>query len=140
MSKPVSSEWTGEAALGSLEAVQRFVEDRLEAAACPMKTKMKIAVAVEEVFVNIASYAYTPGTGPVRVQVAFPEDLSAVSITFTDSGMAYDPLAKEDPDIHLPVEDRELGGLGILMAKKLMDELHYEYRDGQNILTLKKNW
>ena len=62
-----------------------------------------------------------------------------VTITFIDQGMPYDPLARTDPDITLPVGERDVGGLGVFMTKKLMDDVLYEYRDGQNILTLKKN-
>ena len=138
MSTPVVSEWTGAAEPGNLEAVQSFVEEGLEAAGCPMKTQMKIAVAVEEIFVNIASYAYAPGTGTATVRTEFSEDPAAVTIRFTDHGVPYDPLAREDPDIHLPANERGVGGLGVLMTKKFMDELRYEYRDGQNILTMKK--
>ena len=138
MSTPVVSEWTGAAVPGNLEAVQSFVEEGLEAAGCPMKTQMKIAVAVEEIFINIASYAYAPETGTATVRTEFSDDPAAVSIRFTDHGVPYDPLAREDPDIHLPANERGVGGLGVLMTKKFMDELRYEYRDGQNILTMKK--
>ena len=138
MSTPVVSEWTGEAVPGNLEAVQSLVEECLEAAGCPMKTQMKIAVAVEEIFINIASYAYAPGTGTATVRTERSEDPAAVTIRFTDHGVPYDPLAREDPDIHLPADERGVGGLGVLMTKKFMDELHYEYTDGQNVLTMKK--
>ena len=139
MSTPVASEWTGAAVPGNLKAVQRSVEECLEAAGCPMKTQIKIAVAVEEIFVNIASYAYAPETGTATVRTELSEDPAAVTIRFADYGVPYDPLAREDPDIHLPPGERGVGGLGVLMAKSLMDELRYEYRDGQNILTMKKN-
>ncbi len=138
MSTPMTSEWRGQAAPGNLDAVQAFVEERLEAADVPMKTQMQISVAVEEVFVNIAHYAYTPGTGEAAVAVAFSEAPAAVTITFADRGRPYDPLAKNDPDVTLGADEREIGGLGIYMTKKLMDEMRYEYRDGQNVLTLRK--
>ncbi|MBR4549964.1 MAG: ATP-binding protein [Oscillospiraceae bacterium] len=139
MSTPVVNEWSGAAVLSNLEAVQSFVEERLEAAGCPMKTKIKIAVAVEEIFVNIASYAYAPETGSATVRTELSEDPAAVTISFADHGVPFDPLAREDPDIHLPANERGVGGLGVLMTKRIMDELRYEYRDGQNILTMKKN-
>jgi anti-sigma regulatory factor (Ser/Thr protein kinase) len=129
---------TIEAAVENLEAVQAFVDERLEAVGCSMKAQMQIDVAVEEIFVNIASYAYAPGTGDAVVCVELSEDGTVVTISFIDHGKAYDPLSRDDPDISLPAEERDVGGLGILMTKKLMDELSYSYRDGQNILTMKK--
>ena len=66
------------------------------------------------------------------------EDPKTVYVTFIDSGMPFDPLKKEDPDVTLPAEEREIGGLGIYMTKQAMDEVSYEYKDGQNILTLVK--
>lgn len=122
----------------NLAQVQTFVEERLEKTDCSPRTMMQISVAVEEVFVNIALYAYAPGKGRARVRAEIGGDPAAAVITFMDRGMPYDPLARTDPDISLPAEEREPGGLGILMTKKLMDEAAYEYRDGQNVLTLKK--
>ncbi len=127
-----------EAAEENLAAVQSFVEERLEAADCPSATRMQIGVAVEEIFVNIARYAYSPDTGSVTVRLELTEDPAAAAITFTDRGVPYDPLAKADPDVTLPAEERQIGGLGIFLTKELMDDMRYEYRDGQNILTLKK--
>ena len=117
---------TIKAAVENLETVQTFVDEFLEAVGCPMKAQMQIDVAVEEIFVNIASYAYAPGTGDAAVCVELPEDGSSVTISFTDRGKAYDPLSRDDPDISLPAEQRDVGGLGILMTKKLMDEVSYE--------------
>lgn len=140
MSAPIDIRWTGEAVPGNLDALQSFVEERLEEAGAPPRTRMQLAVAVEEVFVNIAHYAYAPGTGEADVAMAFSETPAAVTITFSDRGAPYDPLAKTDPDVTLGAEEREIGGLGIFMTKKLTDELRYEYLDGQNVLTLKKSW
>ena len=128
-----------EAAKENLAEVQAFVDERLERADCMPKAQMQIAVAVEEIFINIASYAYAPDKGKAIVRVEVSEDPVTVTITFVDHGMPYDPLAKEDPDINLPAEQREAGGLGIFMTKKIMDNVNYTYKDGQNILTLKKN-
>ena len=100
---------------------------------------MQIDVAIDELFANIANYAYTPDVGPATVRVEVEEDPLTVVITFIDKGIPYDPLAKEDPDITLSAEEREIGGLGIFMVKQTMDEISYEYKDGQNILTIKKN-
>ena len=93
---------------------------------------------MEEIFVNIASYAYTPDSGDATIRVEFPEGSGAVKLTFIDSGTPFDPLEREDPDISLSSEERDIGGLGIYMIKKTMDELRYEYADGQNRLTLIK--
>ena len=128
-----------EAAAENLAEVQAFVDERLERADCPPKAQMQIAVAVEEIFINIASYAYAPDKGKATVRVEVSEDPVTVTITFVDHGMPYDPLAKEDPDVSLPANERKIGGLGIFMTKKLMDDIAYAYEDGKNILTLKKN-
>ena len=128
-----------EAIAENLPGVQAFVEAQLESINCPMKAMMQISIAVEEIFINIASYAYAPQKGSATVRVEVSEAPIVVTITFLDHGVPYDPLAHEDPDISLPASEREIGGLGIFMTKKTMDELSYEYRDGQNILTLKKN-
>ncbi|MBQ6263683.1 MAG: ATP-binding protein [Clostridia bacterium] len=128
-----------EAATGNLDEVQLFVDERLAEVDCPPKAQMQIGVAVEEIFVNIASYAYAPDKGKATVRVEVTEDPVTVTVTFVDHGVPYDPLAKEDPDVTLPAEKREIGGLGIFMTKQIMDDVAYEYRDGQNILTLKKN-
>lgn len=123
----------------NLADVQTFVEEHLENADCPMKAQMQIGIAVEEIFVNIASYAYNPEKGNATVRVEVSEEPVTVTVTFIDHGVPYDPLAKADPDVTLTAEERGIGGLGIFMTKKLMDDVAYEYRDGKNILTLKKN-
>ena len=103
-----------------------------------MLTQTAIDIAVEELFVNIASYAYDTGIGTAVVQVTVNEEPLSVEITFIDNGKQYDPLAKEDPDTTLSVGQRKKGGLGIFMVKKSMDDVIYEYKDGKNILTIKK--
>ena len=114
------------------------MEERLASTDCPMKAQMQIGVAVEEIFINIASYAYAPDKGKAKVRVEVSGDPVTVSVTFVDHGIPYDPVAKADPDVSLPAADRDVGGLGIFMTKKIMDDVAYEYKDGQNILTLKK--
>lgn len=121
----------------NLNKVIGFVTEQLESSGCPMKVLMQIELAVEEIFVNIANYAYGTNIGNVAVSVDISDEKQAV-ITFEDSGVPYDPLAKSDPDLSLSVNERQIGGLGIFMAKKSMDKMHYEYRDGKNILTLVK--
>ena len=125
------------AKVDNLQPVLDFVDGILEDAACPIKTQMQIDVAVEEIFVNIASYAYGENDGEARVTVLFTDD-NAVHITFYDSGVQYDPLAKEDPDVTLSAEERQIGGLGVFMTKKLMDDVSYEYTNGYNVLKLVK--
>ena len=127
-----------EALTDNLPKVLEFVDEQLEAADCPMKIQMQIDIAVEEIFVNIAHYAYSPNAGSAMVRVEILPDPPSVDITFIDNGIPYDPLAKADPDVTLSAEERQIGGLGIFMVKKSMDDVKYEYLDGHNILTLKK--
>ncbi len=129
-----------EARAENLPKVLAFVDGELEQRDCPMKTQMQIDIAVEELFVNIANYAYHPEIGWASVMVEVLDDPLSVSVTFMDSGEPYDPLAKADPDTTLSAEERQIGGLGIYMVKKSMDEIAYEYKDGQNILTIKKRF
>lgn len=128
-----------EASTDSLDSVTAFIDEQLEAAGCPMKTQMQIELAVEEIFVNIANYAYAPGTGKAIIQMSVTGEPPVAEITFIDSGVQYDPLAKEDPDITLPASERSIGGLGIFLTKKTMDELSYEFRGGKNIFSMKKS-
>lgn len=127
-----------EAKRENLLEVQSFIDEQLEEVGCPMTTQIAIDVAVEELFVNIASYAYDQGEGVAVVQVTVLEDPLSVEITFIDNGVQYDPLAKEDPDVTLSAKERKKGGLGIFMVKNTMDNVTYEYKDGKNILTIKK--
>ena len=127
-----------EAVLDRLDDVIGFVDTELEAADCCAKKQMQIDLAVEEIFVNIVHYAYSPGTGPATIRFAVSPDGSAVSITFIDNGIPYNPLQKEDPDLTLSTEERAVGGLGIFLVKKNTDDLFYEYVNGQNVLTLTK--
>lgn len=132
------SELTLEAKIENIPEVTAFVDEQLESHGCSIKAQMQIDVAIDELFGNIAHYAYHPGTGPATVRVEIKEEPLSVVITFIDNGMQYDPLKKEDPDITLSAEERGIGGLGIYMVKKSMDEVSYEYRNGQNILTILK--
>jgi anti-sigma regulatory factor (Ser/Thr protein kinase) len=123
----------------NLQQVLDFVNEQLEAFACAPQVQFQVEVAVEEIFVNISHYAYNPEVGPATIRAEVSKEPLAVTLTFMDHGVPYDPLAKPDPDISLPAESREIGGLGIFMVKKSMDDISYEYKDGQNILTIKKN-
>ena len=131
-------ELTIAATVENIETVTDFVNEQLEALDCPMKAQMQIDVAIDELFGNIAHYAYNPEIGQATVRVEVVEDPLSVVITFIDNGVPYDPLAKADPDITLSAEERDIGGLGIYMVKKSMDDIAYEYKNGQNILKIKK--
>ncbi len=126
------------AQVDNLYRVLDFVEEELDLRNCKTKTKSQILVAVEEIFVNIASYAYEGGDGEVKIRVSFSADSNVVSIVFIDSGIKYNPIAKEDPNIKLSADQRPIGGLGIYITKKFFDELIYAYKSGKNILTAKK--
>ncbi len=133
-------ELTIPATVENIEKVTEFVNRQLEEIACPLRAQMQIDVAIDELFGNIAHYAYNPETGPATVRVEVSETPTiSVTITFIDHGVPYDPLKKDDPDITLSAEEREIGGLGIFMVKKTMDEITYEYKDGQNILRIRKD-
>lgn len=131
-------ELTIAATVENIETVTDFVNEQLEILGCPMKAQIQIDVAIDELFGNIAHYAYNPDVGSATVQVEVQEEPLAVIITFIDGGVPYDPLATADPDITLSAEERQIGGLGIYMVKKSMDEITYEYVDGKNILSIKK--
>ena len=122
----------------SLSDVLAFIEQRLETFGCSMKLQIAICVAIEEVFVNVAHYAYKDGNGNVEFNISFDEETRLVTFKMTDSGVPFDPLKKEDPDVTLSAEDRKIGGLGIFITKKTMDEVSYVYENGKNILTMIK--
>ena len=131
-------ELTLPAVIDNIPVVTNFVNEQLESFDCPMGTQVKIELAVDEIFCNIASYAYAPNTGDATVQVETTMNPPAVHITFIDSGVPYNPLAKEDPDVTLSAQERKIGGLGIYLVKKSMDDISYSYTNGKNILRLTK--
>ena len=122
----------------ALNDVLSFVEEELEKADCPMKTAMQVTVSVEEIFVNLAQYAYPEGTGEMKLTVAAGN--GAVSLTFEDGGIPFNPLAQEDPDLTLSAEERPIGGLGIYMVKKSMDSVFYERKNGLNRFSMTKTF
>ena len=122
----------------ALSEVLGFVEETLESYECSMKNQTAICVAIEEVFVNVASYAYGEGSGDVTLDIGFDEANRDVTFRLIDQGVPFDPLKKPDPDITLAIEERQVGGLGIFIVKKTMDTVHYAYEDGKNILTMIK--
>lgn len=113
-----------------------FVEEELQKVDCPLKTVMQITVCLEEMYVNVAHYAYGGNEGEVTLTTDYNDGV--FSITLTDEGMPFDPLKKEDPDITLSAEERNIGGLGIYMVKKSMDEVSYVRQNNKNIFTMKK--
>ena len=125
-----------EAKTEKLDEVIDFIDAFLEGMDCPMKTMTQIDVAVEEIFVNIAHYAYGACEGDAKIRIT--NDNGIAEITFTDRGTPYDPLSRPDPDTTLSAEERQIGGLGIYIVKKTMDSVSYEYRDGCNVFTIRK--
>ncbi|MBR6898295.1 MAG: ATP-binding protein [Lachnospiraceae bacterium] len=124
--------------IDKLDEACGFVEECLEATDCTERAKFQIRLAVEEIFVNIANYAYKPEDGNVTICCEYNEENRNFAIGFYDTGKPFDPLAKEDADISEEALLEREGGLGILLVKKTMDEVSYAYRDGQNILTVVK--
>ena len=115
-----------------------FVEEMLDVFECPMKTQIAVCVAIEEVFVNVAHYAYAGGEGDVTLGIGFDADSGEATFRLSDRGIPFDPLQKPDPDITLSAQEREVGGLGIFITKKTMDTVTYRYENGENILTMTK--
>ncbi len=135
---------TVEARTEMLDEALAFIDKYLEAYGCSPRSQMHIDMAAEEIFVNIASYAYTPRIGTAQISLEIETEdtpggqVDTAVITFTDGGFAYNPLDKPDPDVTLPAGERPIGGLGIYIVKKTMDTVTYEYKDGKNILRMRK--
>ncbi len=127
---------TVEAKADRLDEVIAFVDSFLEAQNCPMKAQMQIDLCVEEIFVNIANYAYPDTTGTAEIRIAAENGVAV--LTFIDAGLPYDPLQRDAPDITLSAEEREIGGLGIFLVRKNTDTVFYCYEDGKNVLTITK--
>ena len=131
-------EWTVEASKDYIPAIMEQVGRELDALGCALKARKQINVALDELLSNIAYYAYAPGTGSMSVQMDYEESTGTVSLSFLDSGALYNPLEKADPDVTLAAEERPVGGLGILMVKRKMDEMDYRRENNRNILTIRK--
>ena len=131
-------ELTLEARVENIDAATDFINGELKALGCPMKVQTQIDIALDEVLANVASYAYPHGIGEVTVRLETETEPRAAVITILDRGIPFDPLKNDDPDVTLSLEEREIGGLGVFLVKKTMDEVSYEHRDGKNILRLKK--
>ncbi|HBL41134.1 MAG TPA: ATP-binding protein [Ruminococcaceae bacterium] len=126
------------AVVESIPSATEFMDALLEEYECNMRAQMQLDIAMDELFSNIAHYAYPNGEGDATVLAEFDEAQRIFSLTFIDSGVPYNPTEKEDPDITLSAEERSIGGLGIMMVRKTMDEMTYDYRDGKNYLTICK--
>jgi anti-sigma regulatory factor (Ser/Thr protein kinase) len=135
-----AAELTVDAEIEKITQVTAFIDEELKKQGCPEAVQMQIDVAVDELFGNIARYAYPEGKGTATIRIEPNREPQGVSITFLDRGIRYDPLQKEDPDVTLPAGEREIGGLGIYIVKKSMDAVSYRYEDGQNILCILKKY
>ena len=122
-----------------IPAVIEFVNQVLDALGCSLKAEAQIDIAIDEIYSNIVKYGYEEEGGEVTVSFDTSEEPLAMTLSFRDEGKPFNPLERRDPDVTLSAKDRKIGGLGIFMVKKSMDDIRYEYRDGKNILTIKKN-
>ncbi len=125
-----------EAVVQNIDPVTEFIGEELKAHGCSDRALLQVAVAVDEIFGNIAHYAYAEEKGDVNVRVDVKDGFA--EIIFTDEGVPFNPLKSEEPDVSLSAEERDIGGLGIFLVKKTMDNLEYEHKDGRNILKLTK--
>ena len=131
-------EFVIEAKVENLEKVNDFIHSTLSNVEFPKRAVMQLDLVIEEIFVNVASYAYPESTGLVKIQSEVKKNPPSITLTFIDNGIEYNPLVKEDPDLTLSAEDRNVGGLGIYLVKNMVDDISYNYSDGQNILTFTK--
>ena len=132
-------EITVDASLDQVRPVTDFVNGTLADAGCPDRIRIQIDVAIDEIFSNIARYAYPREGGSVKVRVDTEGDPLQVIIAFVDQGVPCNPLAIEIPDTTaLPADERPVGGLGLMLVRKTMDDIAYDFRDGQNILTIRR--
>lgn len=122
----------------TLYTVLDAIEAHLCRNGCPDEVRTELLISVEEIYVNIAHYAYGGKAGEATVQMEVTQDPRICRVVFRDRGVPYNPLEKEDPDLSLSAEEREIGGLGIYMVKQYMDKIEYRYEDGCNILTIEK--
>ena len=126
------------AAPENVDKITEFINTELEKLDCPIKTQKQIDIAADEIFSNIAHYAYEGKEDSAEIRLEKSDNPKAVTLTFIDSGIPYNPLEKPDPDVTLSADVREIDGLGIFIVKKTMDEVKYERKDGKNILSVTK--
>ncbi len=122
----------------NLSSVMGFINSELDELGCPERIRAQIKLAIDELFGNICFYAYDSAPGPVTITLESESDPPAVIISLTDRGKPYNPLEADEPDLELSGEDRPIGGLGIFLVQSTMDDLNYEYKENQNMVTLKK--
>ena len=129
---------TTEAKMENIERITVFMDREMEKINCPARQQIQIRIAIDEIVSNIVRYAYRQETGTVTVQFDYNESDRSILLTFSDKGFPFDPLQQAAPDITLPAEKRKIGGLGILLVRKTMDEVSYVRENGKNILRIKK--
>lgn len=123
----------------NLDTVKMLINRQLTDARCPKEAMRQIDIAAEELFINISRYAYPQqNQGEVVVRLLISDSPRAVEISFSDWGIPYDPLSRDNPDVTLAMEEREPGGLGLYLVKHFMDDVQYRYHNGQNEITIKK--
>ena len=122
----------------NLPVVLEQVEELLVQDGCDAMAQMQLLMAAEELFVNIAHYAYEGQSGEAVIKLCFLENPHRFCMVFRDKGVPYNPLEHEDPDITLSAEDRQIGGLGIYLIKQTMDSIEYTYEEGENVLKIEK--
>jgi len=136
------------ASMENLDEVTSFLDALLCGEGCPEDVRRLVGISVEELFTNIASYGYQADGGLVEIgceiqkteEVCGKDGEKTVRIRLSDRGMPYDPFSRKDPDIHLPIEERPIGGLGVYMVKKFMDRVSYEWKDGCNVAVIEKTF
>lgn len=133
-------ELTMDAVIENVTPLTEAVDGMLESMDCPMKVQAQIDIAIDEVFSNIANYAYAPDVGRAVIRIETCREPASITLIFRDWGMRYNPLEKKDPDVTLGLEERQIGGLGIFMVKKSMNRMFYRRRGRQNVLTLIKEF
>ena len=132
------------AQIDCLTDVNDFLHAELDRRLCPHRVQNQLDIAVEELFVNVCHYAYPDATdenpGTVRIQRTYSSEPPSIVVDIIDRGIPYNPLAKPDAVTPDNIEDVPIGGLGILMAKRCVDEMRYEWTDGCNVVTIVKKW
>jgi anti-sigma regulatory factor (Ser/Thr protein kinase) len=128
-----------DATLENLKSVNEFIKKILNENKCSKRDEMSLKMAIEEIYINIVNYAYTPNIGKVKINSEVKNDKFSIVLNFIDEGKPFNPLEQDEPDFDLDVEGRDAGGFGIFIVKDKVDDISYEYKDGKNILTIKKN-
>lgn len=131
-----------DADIKNLDVLMRTLEEELEQCDCPIKTVSRVSVCMEELFANVAGYAYEfpGGTCIIRIYTENSQGSGNVRIEIQDWGVPFDPFSRPDPDITLSAEERNIGGLGIFMVKKIMDKVEYHRDDNKNVIIMEKAW